>query len=1015
MALQPQALTLNFASGLDTKADPKQVAFGKFLNLENSIFDEGGLLQKRNGFMSLAALPDTSSTYLTTFNGNLTAIGTKFQAYSTGTSSWVNKGYIQPSKLTTLPLIRSNTNQTYADTAFASNGLVCTVYTDNVPVSGSNTLIYKYAIADSVTGQNIVAPTAITSVGVVTFAPKVFALGRYFMVVFASNFSGTYHLQYIAIPVSNPSSPGTATDISTVYAAASTGTFDGVVANGSLYLAWAGTGSTVKLTYITAQLSAATAVSYASQTATLMSITADTTQGSLVVWAVYHDNGTGTGKTLAVDGILSPILAPTTLFTSITNKANLAPTAQNAVMTLYYEDIQAYTYDSAVPTHRVRKITCAQAGTVSSTSPVARSVGLASKAILLNGTAYMLTAYQSPYQPTYYLINGSGQVITKLAYENSGGYLTTGLPNLTLTGDVVQVPYLYKDLIEAVNKSTNVPAGTQVNGIYAQLGVNLASIEITSKNLLSAEIASNLHVTGGFLWEYDGYQAVEHGFFMYPDSVEATTSTTGGFLTAQPYFYQATYEWADNQGNLYRSAPSIPITVTTTGTTSSVTVNVPTYRLTYKTANPVKLVLYRWSQAQQTYYQVTSISLPTLNDTTVDSIAIVDTLVDSTILGNNILYTNGGTLENIGEPAVDAVALFKSRLMFIFSEDKNLLGFTKQVIENVPVEWNDDFTIYVSPTTSAQINTGPMKALGAMDDKLVIFKENAIYYITGTGPDNTGANNDFSEPQFINSTVGCQNQASIVFQPAGLMFQSDKGIWLLGRDLSTQYIGAPVERYTTGALVTSALNIPGTNQVRFTLDSGVVLMYDYYYGQWGTFVNVPSISSCLYENLHTFINARAAAYQESPGVYLDGTQPVLMAFTTSWLNLAGLRGYERAYRFYLEATYYSPHKLNLNIAYDYNVAPSQSILITPDNYNPNYGLQPGNYGSGDKYGGNGVDEAWRVFLARQKCKSFQITLQEVYDGTYGVPAGQGFSMSGITLVIGQKKGWSPAKASRSAG
>ena len=32
------------------------------------------------------------------------------------------------------------------------------------------------------------------------------------------------------------------------------------------------------------------------------------------------------------------------------------------------------------------------------------------------------------------------------------------------------------------------------------------------------------------------------------------------------YFYQVTYEWSDSQGNLFRSAPSIPISVTTTGT-----------------------------------------------------------------------------------------------------------------------------------------------------------------------------------------------------------------------------------------------------------------------------------------------------------------------------------------------------------------------------------------------------------------------------------------------------------------
>ena len=84
-------------------------------------------------------------------------------------------------------------------------------------------------------------------------------------------------------------------------------------------------------------------------------------------------------------------------------------------------------------------------------------------------------------------------------------------------------------------------------------------------------------------------------------------------------------------------------------------------------------------------------------------------------------------------------------------------------------------------------------------------------------------------------------------QPQGLMFEfaSEAGnqIWTLGRDLSTQYTGAPVEGLTTNATVKSAVNVPGTNQVRFTLDTGITLMYDYYYQQWGTFVNIPAISS----------------------------------------------------------------------------------------------------------------------------------------------------------------------------
>ena len=148
MALQKQILNINFAQGLDTKTDDKQVPPGRFLELENSVFTKAGLLQKRNGFGFLKELPDSTSTYLTTFKNNLTAIGSSFYALSDGNDVWVNKGQISPGKLSTQTLVRSSINQSQCDSAVSSNGLICTVYTDDVPNGSSTTPSYKYVVAD---------------------------------------------------------------------------------------------------------------------------------------------------------------------------------------------------------------------------------------------------------------------------------------------------------------------------------------------------------------------------------------------------------------------------------------------------------------------------------------------------------------------------------------------------------------------------------------------------------------------------------------------------------------------------------------------------------------------------------------------------------------------------------------------------------------------------------------------------------------------------------------------------
>jgi hypothetical protein len=1106
-----QGIDIPFALGLDTKTDPKRVKIGNFSSLENAIFTKGGLLQKRNGFANITALPSNTYSYLTTLNDNLTAIGTNIAAFDSGNSSWVTKGSIQPISLQTLPLIRNNFNQTSVDSAIASNGLVCSAYLE---FNGTST-VNKYVVSDSVTGQNIVAPTLLPAgAGTIGGGVRVYVLGSYFIVIFTNTISAVNHLQYISISTQNPTMVSAAADIAASYVAAGILSWDAYIANNKLYIAYNTTsgGQSVKIVILNNNLVLNTGTTLLGFKASAMSVTADITNPvNIIIYVSFFDVDIGISYTAVLDANLNVLLNPTEILPDGSGVVlNITSAAQNGTCTIFVEILENYSWDSSIPTHFIKSvsitplfittksvfssgvgsITVASANglvtgmtlidnttssniadgttitvsgttltlsnntagnsasapgdtlgfaTISAITIPIRSVGLASKSFIINGIIYFLSVYQSDYQSTYFLINGSeslssSPIITaKLAYGNARGYLTTGLPNISIFGTTASIPYLYKDLIEAANKATAVGDTVQVAGIYSQIGMNLASFSFTSQNLESAEIANVLQLSGGFLWLYDGYLPVEHNFFLWPDTDQnnptdtASWSATGGSIAAQPdgstntnaYFYQITYEWTDNQGNAYRSAPSIPIAVTTTGsgTAGSITLNIPTLRVTYKTANPVKIVIYRWSVGQQIYYQTTSITSPLLNDTTIDSVQYVDTHSDATILGNNIIYTEGGVVEDVNAPASNLLALFDTRLWLVDAEDMNLLWFSKQVIEATPVEMSDLFTIYIPPTTGSEGTTGPISAIFPMDDKLCIFKNNAILYINGSGPDNAGLNSQYSQPIFITSTVGSSNQRSIVLTPTGLMFQSNKGIWILGRDLSTNYIGAPVEDFTTGATVSSANLIPETNQVRFVLDSGITLMYDYFYGQWSTFTNIPAISSCIYNGLHTLINSAGLVYQENPGVFIDGSNPVLISFKTGPLRLGDLQNYQRAFFFYLLGDYYSPHKLEISIAYDYSNNPTQSTILEPSNYSTPYGSGPSQspYGQGNPYGGPAKLEHYRVFLERQRCMAFSISLQEIFDGTYNVAPGQGFNLSGINLVMGFKNKFPTISSARSFG
>lgn len=1011
-----QTGSFNFAQGLDTKTDPFQIDAGKFLALKNVVFTTGKRLTKRNGFGALASLP-YASKFVTTFNDNLTALGSKIQAYSSESESWTSISNFYPCNLSTQPIVRTTTNQSQVDSAVASNGLLCVAWTDQTPTALS-TKRSMYAVYDSSTGQQLLAPTALTGADVTYGAPRVFVLGNFFIVAYTALVTATYNIKYVAISTASLS-VSTATAVTTSVTPGAGVAWDGVVMNGYLYFAWNGaTTSGLKMATLSATLSLSSNVIIdASHVSTQVSVCADTS--AAVIYVTYYDSVATDAYTVAV----SPLLVKLTSFPvksiSSTAVANLATcVAVMGTLTIFFEVTNAYSYDGAVASNFIKTVTVTSAAVVGTVSTVVRSVGLASKAFVISSIPYFFASYSSPYQPTYFLINGSnGNQIAQLAYENGGGYLTNGLPSVYVSGSTIGVAYLVKDFIQALSNAN--AAGTSVvGGIYSQTGINQATLVLgTSATITTAEIGLNLNASAGFLWGYDGTQATEQGFFLYPDSVEATsTATTGGHLAAQIYYYAVIYSWTDNRGNIFRSAESIPVIKDISGAgtaTSTITIQGPNLRLTYK--SNVKIEIYRWSTAQQNFYQVTSIASPLINSTSADSWTFTDTLADASIVGNALLYTTGGVVEDSGGPSFSSVFTFDDRLFGIYSEDRNKLGYSKQIIEGTPVELSTSLTLFVAPSIGAQGPTGDLTCGAQMDDKAILFKPTGLYYINGSGPDNTGSNSGYSQPIFITSMAGCSNQASIVFQPQGLMFEfaSEAGnqIWMLRRDLQTEYIGAPVEGFLKEASVTSAVAIPGSTRVKFTLSSGITLVYDYYYGQWNE-DTTNALSSTIYQGLHTYINSYGATLQETPGLYLDGTHPVLISFTTGWLGFAGIRGYERIHEFSFLGTYYSPHKLFIQVAFDYG-GPIQNITYSPDNFSPAYGDAPV-YGDG-VYGGPSNIEQFRVFTKKQKCKAFQISIQEIYDPSFEVAAGAGLSLSGINFVMTLKKGYAPVIGKNSIG
>lgn len=1000
MSLQKQNIPINFSLGLDLKTDPFQLAPGRFLSLTNSVFTKGGLLQKRNGFPNITEVPEEfEATTLTTFKGNLTAIGNNIVSFSQASNEWEARGRISPIALSVQSLIRSTYSQTAPDVAISYNNVACTVFLDG---DGN----YKYQISDYATGQTLIG---ITNLPAGATQARVFSLNTHFLLTYLIN-SGGPKLQYIAIPVNNLDTPASPVNISAQVSGTTAG-WDGYVTNNTLYVAWDGNdgGGAIRVTRINANLVQFATKVNSGHTSSRMSVTSDVTGNSPIIWVTAYD--ANNAYSYAFDASLNTVLPATHTITATVTE-QITSTASDMVLHLFYQVHNTYSY-SGVRTDFIRSVTCTQAGVVGTPAIVARSVGLASEAFMIGDTSYMLSVYPGAFQPTYFLIDSLGNVVGKLAYSNGAGYASTQvLPSVTVTGNMAQMGYLLKDLIAPVNKSMDAPA---VNNIYSQTGVNVVTFNFAMTNVSNVEIGNNLIIAGAITWLYDGVKPVELGFNLWAEDILLTPQNIGGSMSEQEYFYQVVYEWTDGQGNIHRAAPSIPQSVTLAAGQDAVHLDIPTLRLTYKTTpNAVRIVIYRWSTAQQNFYQVTSITSPLLNNPAVDSVAYVDQAADNAIIGNTLIYTTGGVVENIAPPGTSILMLYASRVFLVDDENPDSVWYSKQVIQATPVEMSDLFTMFIAPTSGAQGSTGPITAGSPMDDKLIFFKADAGYYINGKGPDDTGAQNDFSDPIFITSTVGTTNQNSIGFIPQGLTFQSNKGIWLLQRNLSTQYVGAAVENFNNDVITSTAV-IPGTNQLRYSIETGV--------------------SACIYNGKHTILNSAYKVMQETSGTYIDGnggqmlmydyffdqwgtfnlaSGPVLLSFNTGWINMTGLQGFERAYFFNLLGSYLSPHKLSINVAYDYNSSATQSVLIAPGLNTEVYGGSP-LYGDQSPYGGPGSLEQWRVFFKKQKCQAFQLQVAEVYDNSFGGVPGAGLTLSGINLTVGAKNTYPRLPAAQQVG
>lgn len=968
MPLQKANVALQLARGVDSKTDPKSVIPGKLLRLENGFFQNPGEIRKRYGYEALprttaAGQTITAGAGLTTYERDMLLLdGRETYGRSESANEWAgSKGKFYSVGVTRESIYKSRATQVTPDVSYhPTYNLTCYAYQNRDPTTGSGV---QFLVTDATSGDIVRGPVVLSSGGAIYGRnPQVRRVGQYFVITVVV---GAGQIAYVALDASDVGGAVTLTPTFITLTANTVGTnYDVVEQGGLLYVIYNNNAAGVSVRTLDSTLALSGVTTFA--TGDVEELLGAFTDGTNI-W-VGGGTAAGAGTTIrafAFNALTLAVTAPVSFIGTTTAKGQrLTGTVTGTTASYIFDQTAPLSIDSLIWGN-----TLTLAGVVGTAKVLVRSVSLQTKAFLRNGQTYYVGCYNGPVQYAYFLFELAGlgtagyvaqPLVAKILPEEAGalpgvsGTLASTLPSFVSPSSGT---YLFPG--SEIDYVTT--PGVKVTGVGAEV-VNFA------KFVPALELATDLHLGGGFLAMYDGLQVVEHGYHVFPEGITlAQAAGSGQIASGAVKQYVAVYAWSDNQGQIHRSAPSVPVQITAAAPLTTVTATVPMLRLTQKTA--VWIELYATLNGGTVFFLASSEAVLYLNDPSTDTIAIPDGLSDTVLQGNKQLYTNGGEVENIAAPAPLSLTAYKNRLVLVPSDSPRTWWYSKQVIPGAPAEFSD---LFVNNIDSFG---GDITGVAGMDDKLIFFKASTIFVVQGDGPTPNGANNDFSAPQLITSDCGCTTPASIVKTGDGIMFESNKGLMLLDRALNLSYIGADVEGFLTTPIVSAQL-YPEFNQVRFLQESGVALVFDYYVKEWSTYTNHLGVAAAVYGGAYCWLGSDGFVHRED-GFTDDGAQ-IRLLLQTSWLDFAQKLGFQRLYYGEILGEFKSAHTLTVEAAYDFDPAVAQTIIVLPTATLP---------------------YIYRFFLQRQKCTALQLT---VYDTNS--PAGEALRLTDISFLVGIKGG-----------
>ncbi len=640
----------------------------------------------------------------------------------------------------------------------------------------------------------------------------------------------------------------------------------------------------------------------------------------------------------------------------------------------------------------------------------------ACKQFSVNGRWYMGIRYSedaslstpSPHPNDLWLVDVTQTIADQLAASSKGYLRYAGNINPRLSYGMPVVDG-YGCHVAAVSSSRVVmPAPALKNAVASSLDLmtlDYAPISAWQPTVLGETLA----MTGAPTSYYDGTRIQEIGFAQRPKILTNTCGTPSGAGLDGAYKYIAIYEQVDARGQWHPSNVSDAYLANPAPAGGqSVIVHVRPLRLSNRMdlstvpatqPNQVRVVLYRTTVGGTVYYRVPNSEL--INDPGVDTMTMgADETLDVDL--GAALYT---------QPEVPNTAQVKQdppAFTCMIPHANRLVGV---IGKSVWYSGTDTFGegYWFTSEFQFQVET-PSDLTGAasLDGALVLFTRDRVAFVDGSGPPDNGAGGGFSDPSFIAAEVGCINYRSIVVTPAGVVFQSLRGLELLtrGRSLAAYFGSAVEDTLRANPVITSAVLDEYQSTVTFTCQpteispTGVRIIWDFLHTTWQTSLignttfNVRSATMVgqqagtvpvRYELRHNGVTPTIT--QASSSTYLDVGNYVNGKLTTPWVKMAGLQGYGRTTGVSLLMANASAHDLEVKVRLDYRSGVEQTRTFT----------------AAEIAALRDPKQLWMYFIT-QKCEAFQLEITDLTPSSGAIGTGQGPVLIGLRIEYKQKAG-----------